>query len=139
MNTVQNTQVINQYQQTMSVSQIPPSIEKQMQAENQSSPDVYSTMMQPTVNQFVPQTTYHSSVISKNAKSHKNASPTHVKLNQSHLHTNIYNKPVNNMYTNYTEQNLQQTNAMCLNERIQSEYRRYMFSVDNGRLNDGKN
>ncbi|XP_008200427.3 carbohydrate-responsive element-binding protein isoform X2 [Tribolium castaneum] len=113
MNTVQNQpQVISQYQQ------IP--IEKPLQQESQptSEATIYNSM----VNQYVPpqvQPTYHSSVISKNAKSHKNASPTHVKLNQSHLHANIYNKPVSNVYTSFPEQNLQQNNAMCLNERIQ--------------------
>ncbi|XP_044267723.1 uncharacterized protein LOC123013335 isoform X2 [Tribolium madens] len=114
MNTVHNPP---QYQQNLSVSQMP--IEKPLQQESPvtSEATIYNSM----INQYVPQvqTTYHSSVISKNTKSHKNASPTHVKLNQSHLHTNIYNKSVSNVYTSFPEQNLQQNNTMCLNERIQ--------------------
>ncbi|RZC37508.1 HLH domain containing protein, partial [Asbolus verrucosus] len=121
MNAIQNTaQVVSQYQQGMGMSQMP--ISKPIQQETQApEQNLYSTMMQTTVNQYVPQQVppppYHSSVISKNAKCHKNMSPTHVKLNQGQVQSNMYAKTVNNLYASYPEQNLQNAN-ICINERI---------------------
>ncbi|KAJ3633872.1 hypothetical protein MTP99_010791 [Tenebrio molitor] len=119
MNTIQNTA---QYQQGVSISQMPS--EKSIQQETRSSSseqNLYNTMIQPVVSQYVPQQvqppSYHSPVISKNAKCHKNMSPTHVKLSQGHVHASMYAKSVNNMYTSYTEQTMQTSN-MCLNDRI---------------------
>ncbi|XP_063902897.1 MLX-interacting protein isoform X3 [Zophobas morio] len=117
VNALQNaTPVVSQYQQAMNLQQMP--LEK---IENRSSSEqnLYNSMMQPAVNQFVPQQvqppSYHSSVISKNAKSHKNVSPTHVKINQA----SVYTKSPS-IYSSYSEQNMQ--NTMCLNERIQNEF-----------------